>query len=186
MNNSPSQVATQLFAIWKQLGINQRVSLLLAGLVVLGGLGGLMFWSSRADYTLLYGKLDEAEAAKVVAALDEAKVPYKISRGGGSISVPSDKVYTIRMQLAAKGIPRSDGVGFEIFDKPNFGISDFVQRANYLRAVQGELARTIAQVDAVESARVMIVMPENRLLMDNQKRPTASVFVRVRGHATLP
>jgi len=72
MNNSPSQVATQLYAIWKQLGINQRVSLLLAGLVVLGGLGGLMFWSSRADYTLLYGKLDEAEAAKVVAALDEA------------------------------------------------------------------------------------------------------------------
>src|SRR4030095_8176306 len=77
-------------------------------------------------------------------------------------------------------------LGFYILDKPNFGISDFVQRANYLRAVQGELARTIGQVDSVESARVMIVMPENRLFIDNHKRPTASVFVRVRGSAALP
>ena len=71
--------------------------------------------------------------------------------------VPADKVYEMRMQLAGKGIPSGDGVGFEIFDKPNFGISDFVQRANYIRAVQGELARTISQIDEVESARVMIV-----------------------------
>jgi flagellar M-ring protein FliF len=100
--------------------------------------------------------------------------------------VPTDKVHLMRMQLAAKGIPRGDGVGFEIFDKPNFGISDFVQRANYLRAVQGELARTISQVDVVENARVMIVMPENRLVSDNQKRASASVFVRVKGNAVLP
>jgi flagellar M-ring protein FliF len=74
---------------------------------------------------------------------------------------------------------------FEIFDKPNFGISDFVQRANYVRAIQGELSRTIAQLDNVESARVMIVMPENRLLADNTRKPTASVFVRTRGSAQL-
>ena len=186
MNHGLSQVVSQLQAIWKQLGVNQRVSLGLAAAVVLLGLGALVFWSSRADYALLYGKLDDTEAAKVIAALDEAKVPYKTSRGGGAISVPADKVHVMRMQLAAKGIPRGEGIGFEIFDKPNFGISDFVQRANYLRAVQGELARTIAQVDSIENARVMIVMPENRLLVDNQKRPTASVFVRVRGNATLP
>ncbi|MEI2726856.1 MAG: flagellar basal-body MS-ring/collar protein FliF [Verrucomicrobiota bacterium] len=186
MNESLSQVGGQLQSIWKQLGVNQRLSLVLAAAVVLLGLGGLIFWSSRADYSLLYGKLDEAEAAKVIAALDDAKVPYKVSRTSGTISVPADKVHLMRMQLAAKGIPRGEGVGFEIFDKPNFGISDFIQRANYLRAVQGELARTISQVDSIESARVMIVMPENRLLVDNQKRPTASVFVRVRGSATLP
>ena len=81
--------------------------------------------------------------------------------------MPADKVYQVRMQMAGKGIPRGDGVGFEIFDKANFGISDFVQRANYTRAVQGELARTISQLDQIENARVMIVMPENRLLVDN-------------------
>ena len=136
-------------------------------MVVLAGLAVLAFWSSRADYALLYGKLDEGEAAKVIAALDEAKVPYQISRGGGSILVPADKVYQVRMQMAGKGIPRGEGVGFEIFDKASFGISDFVQRANYTRAIQGELARTISQLDQVESARVMIVMPENRLLTDS-------------------
>jgi flagellar M-ring protein FliF len=186
MNNGLSQVGSQLGNIWKQLGTGQRISIGLTTLVVLLGLSALVLWSGRPDYALLYGKLDEAEAAKVVAALDDAKVPYQINRGGGSISVPSDKVHYMRMQLAAKGIPRGEGVGFEIFDKPNFGISDFVQRANYLRAVQGELSRTIGQVDAIEAARVMIVMPENRLLVDNSKKPTASVFVRVRGNAQLP
>jgi flagellar M-ring protein FliF len=89
------------------------------------------------------------------------------------------------MQLAGRGIPSGDGVGFEIFDKANFGISDFVQRANYTRAIQGELARTISQIDEIESARVMIVMPENRLLLDKDTYPTASVFVHVRGNSQL-
>ena len=186
MNKNISQLGQQLAGIWKQLGLNQRISIVLATLAVLGGLAGVAWWSSHSEYSLLYGKLDEGEAAKVIAALDEAKVPYQISRGGGAIMVPADKVYQVRMQMAGKGIPRGEGVGFEIFDKANFGISDFVQRANYTRAVQGELARTISQLDEVENARVMIVMPENRLLTDTQRKPTASVFVRVRGSAQLP
>src|SRR5580658_5431580 len=172
MNKNLSQTARQLAAIWQQLGLNQRISVVMSTVIVLAGLGAVAFWSSRVDYSLLYGKLDESEASKVIAALDEAKVPYEISRGGGAIMVPSDKVYPMRMQLAGKGIPKGDGVGFEIFDKANFGISDFVQRANYTRAVQGELARTIGQLDQVDSARVMIVMPENRLLSDAQRKPT--------------
>src|ERR1044071_2301595 len=185
MNQNLRQLARQLAETWKQLGLNQRVSLALGACVVLAGLLALTLWSGRPDFVLLYGKLDDAEAARVMAALDDAKIPYKSGRGGSSILVPSDKVYQMRAQLAAKGIPRGEGVGFEIFDKPNFGISDFVQRANYLRAVQGELARTISQIDSVESARVMIVMPENRLPIDHQKKPTASVFVRTKGNGQL-
>lgn len=186
MNRNLSKLGTQLLDIWKQLGASQRVSVLAATLVVIGGLVSLALWSSRTDYGLLYGKLSDAESAKVIAALDDAKVPYKIGSGGGSIMVPADKVYQMRMQLASRGIPQGDGVGFEIFDKPNFGISDFVQRANYIRAVQGELSRTISQLNEIESARVMIVLPENRLLLDKDKHPTASVFVRVRGNTQLP
>ncbi|HTS18840.1 MAG TPA: flagellar basal-body MS-ring/collar protein FliF [Verrucomicrobiae bacterium] len=179
-----SQLGRQLSTVWKQLGANQRVSVVFAAIAVIGGLIVLSMWSSRSDYALLYGKLDDGEAARVIAALDDAKVPYRAG-GGGSVYVPADKVHLMRMQLASKGIPKGDGVGFEIFDKPNFGISDFVQRANYLRALQGELARTIGQLDEVEAARVMIVMPENRLLTDNQQKTTASVFVRLRGNSEL-
>jgi flagellar M-ring protein FliF len=185
MNQNLLQLLRQLQAIWNQLGLNQRIGIALSTLAVLGGLLAIGFWSSRGDYSLLYSKLDDSEAARVIAALDENKVPYKFSQGSGSLLVPSGQVHKLRMQLAARGIPRGDGVGFEIFDKPNFGISDFVQRANYLRAVQGELARTIGEVNEVESARVMIVIPENRLLVDDKKHPTASVFVRVRGNTTL-
>ncbi len=186
MNQNLSKLGSQLAAIWKQLGAAQRVSVIVATLAVIGGLSVITLWSSRVDYSLLYGKLSDSESSRVISALDEAKVVYKISGGGSAILVPTEKVHVTRMQLAGKGIPRGDGVGFEIFDKPNFGISDFVQRANYTRAIQGELARTISQLDEIDSARVMIVMPENRLLVDKDKHPTASVFVRVRGNGQLP
>src|SRR4051812_14398373 len=106
MNNSLLQLAAQLRTIWKELGLNQRVTVALSGAVVVGGLASLIFWSSKTDYALLYGKLDGAEAGKVIQALDDAKVPYKVSGAGGNIMVPSDKVYQMRMQLASKGIPR--------------------------------------------------------------------------------
>ena len=183
MNQNLSKLLSQLGDIWSQLGAAQRMTVAAATFVLIAGLAALSFWSSRADYALLYGGISDAEASKIVAALEDAKVPYKA--GGGSIMVPQDKVYAMRMQLAAKGIPQGEGVGFEIFDKPNFGISDFVQRANYTRAMQGELARTIGQIDEVASARVMIVLPENRLLLDKDKYATASVFVRVRGNSQL-
>jgi flagellar M-ring protein FliF len=185
MGKALQQLSQQLAEAWKHLGISQRVSVLVTAVGVIAGLAVLILWASRPDYGLLYGKLDDAEAARVVAALQDAKVPYTVGAGGHSVFVANDKIYAMRMQLASKGIPRSDGVGFEIFDKPNFGISDFVQRANYLRALQGELARTIGQLDQIDAARVMIVLPENRLLLDRQKQPTASVFVRVKGGSDL-
>jgi len=183
MNQNLSKLLAQLRTIWSQLGASQKVSVLAATFVLVAGLAALSFWSSRADYGLLYGGLSDSEASKVISALDDAKVSYKT--GNGSIYVPADKIYILRMELAGKGIPSGDGVGFEIFDKPNFGISDFVQHANYVRAIEGELARTISQIDEVEAARVMIVLPENRLLLDKDTYPTASVFVRVRGNSEL-
>lgn len=186
MNQSLTKLGKQLLDIWKQLGVSQRLTVVLATLGVIVALVGMSLWAGRADYALLYGRLSDSEAARVIAALEDSKVPYKTGGGGGSIYVPSDKVHVTRMQLAGRGIPKGDGVGFEIFDKPNFGISDFVQRANYVRAVQGELGRTIGQLDEIESARVMIVLPETRLFMDRDKHPTASVFVRVRSTGGLP
>ena len=171
-----------LFDLWKQLGLNQRVSLVVAALAVAGGLAGVVLWSQRPDYQLLYARMGDKDAAAVITHLQTQNIPHEITAGGSAVQVPSKMVHKIRMDLAGKGIPSGDGVGFEIFDKGQFGLSDFVQRTNYLRAVQGELARTIMQLQGVRTARVMIVQPENRLLLTDQGvKSTASVFIDVGG-----
>jgi flagellar M-ring protein FliF len=176
------QLLQQLTGIWRQLGISQRITLGAGGAVVFGGMLALLFWAQRPQMRLLYGRLSEKDAAEVVENLQAQKAPYEIGPGGTSIYVRADQVYKLRMDLAAKGLPGGDGVGFEIFDRSNFGISDFVQRTNYTRALQGELGRTISQLKGVRAARVMIVLPESRLLVKNtDSRATASVFVDTGG-----
>ncbi len=168
----------QIRNLWSQLGINQRVSLALAILAVIGGMTALFLWARKPNMQLLYGRLAQKDAAEVVAAVQAAGVTYEIGGGGNSVYVPAGEVHKLRMTLAGKGIPSGEGIGFEVFDRPNFGISEFVQRTNYVRALQGELARTISQLNGVRSARVLIVMPENRLLFTDAKaKPTASIFI---------
>ncbi len=179
--------AQSLLAVWKQLGLNQRVSLVVAALAVVGGLIGVVAWTQRPDYQLLYARMGDKDASAVIAYLQSQNVPHQVTAGGSAVQVPATMVHKLRMDLAGKGLPSGDGVGFEIFDKGQFGLSDFVQRTNYLRAVQGELARTIMQVQGVRSARVMIVQPENRLLLTEQGvKSTASVFVDVGGNRLDP
>ncbi|MBL9216001.1 MAG: flagellar M-ring protein FliF [Opitutaceae bacterium] len=176
------QFSQSLLALWQQLGLNQRVSLGVAALAVAGAMVALVLWSRRPEYQLLYAGLGEKDAAAIIGQLQTQNIPHQVSAGGSSVQVPAKLVYKLRMDLAAKGLPSGDGVGFEIFDKGQFGLSDFVQRTNYLRAVQGELARTITQVQGVRAARVMIVQPESRLLLTEQGvKSTASVFVDLGG-----
>lgn len=175
----------QWVRIWKQLGINQKVSLVLASIVVVAGMTAVGLWSQRPQMQLLYGNLDSSDMTDVLAAVDEQGVEYEVSAGGRAVLVPASAVHSLRMSLASKGVPSGGTVGYEIFDKGNFGISDFVQRTNYTRAIQGELSRTIMQLRGVRSARVMIVVPENRLLAEqNKAKPSASVFIDT-GSATL-
>ncbi|RXK52972.1 flagellar M-ring protein FliF [Oleiharenicola lentus] len=174
--------AQSLLDLWSQLGLNQRVSLIVAAVAVIGGMIAVVLWSRRPDYQLLYARLGDKDSSAVISYLQSQNIPHQISAGGGTVSVPAERVHKLRMDLAAKGLPSGEGVGFEIFDKGQFGLSDFVQRTNYLRALQGELARTISQLSGVRAARVMIVQPENRLLLtDNGIKPTASVFVDMGG-----
>ena len=173
-----NKLAQSLLALWKQLGLNQRVSLVLSAFVVVCAMSAIFVWARRPDYQLLYARLGEKDAASVIGYLQAQNIPHQVTAGGSAVQVPADQVYKVRMDLAAKGLPAGDGVGFEIFDKGQFGLSDFVQRTNYLRAIQGELARTITQVQGVQAARVLIVQPENRLLMTDQNtKSTASVFI---------
>jgi flagellar M-ring protein FliF len=173
-----NQAVQQIQKIWSELGTTHRIIVSAAAAAVIAGIAGLLFWAQKPDMKLLFGKLGDKEAAEVVTALEEQSIPYEIRGGGSAIYIPQRDVYRVRMDLASKGLPNTDGVGFEIFDRNNFGISDFVQRTNYTRALQGELSRTVAQMKGVKSARVMVVMPESRLLVrTTDSRPTASVFV---------
>lgn len=174
------ELLKQLAGIWKELGLNQKVTVMAAAFAVFAGLIAVLIWGGRTDYSLLYGNLDTAEAGRVTQALDSSSVQYKISKGGGAIYVPSSQVHQMRMQLATQGIPKGEGIGYELLDKNTLGMSDFMQHANYNRAVQGELARTISKFNGIDSARVMIVSPENRLLIDPGRHPTASVFLTMR------
>jgi len=172
---------------WNALEANQKVSFFLATVLVLFGVVGVSMWAQRPEMRLLYGGLDEKEAASIVQHLDGESIPYEIRYGGSAIFVPQKQVYEARMDVVSNGTIASDSVGFEIFDKNSFGASDFIQRTNFIRAIQGELARTIMQLRGVKSARVMVVMPESRLLVSQQKNETtASVFIDVGGGTLGP
>lgn len=166
--------------LWKQLGPNQRVSIIVSALMVIAGAMAMFVWTQRPNMSLLYGSVSGKDAASIVGYLEEQGIDYEIRAGGSSIFVPREQVYKVRMDVVSQGLVSGDATGFEIFDRTTFGISDFIQRTNFIRAIQGELARTITQLRGVQSARVMVVMPENRLLIVNDAmETTASVFVDI-------
>lgn len=156
---------------------------LTAGILI--GTGALAWWVQQPQYRVLYNGLGASDAGAVIEYLKTEKIPYRVSDSGGNIEVAAGRLYETRMALAGRGIPQGGGVGFEIFDKQTLGMTDFVQRLNYQRALQGELARSIAELDTVESARVHLAMPERSLFVSEERRPSASVVLKLRPGRTL-
>src|SRR4051812_40095596 len=109
--------AHSLLALWQQLGLNQRVSLTVAAMAVIGGFIAVVMWSRRPDYQLLYARLGDKDSAAVTTSRQAQNIPHQFPPGGWTVSAPADRVYKLRMDLAGKGIPSGEGVGFEIFDK---------------------------------------------------------------------
>ena len=176
----------KLRELWSRVTPTQRISLVVAVLGILALSIGIMNWTSggSGDMRVLVSGADSKDLGEVVEVLKNNQVEYELNEAGDAILVPEDKRAQMRMELAMKGLPKSGDVGYEIFDEGNFGISDFVQRTNHTRALQGELARTISAMDAVKSAKVFVVKPENNLLLseDPNDRPSASVYVDTGGN----
>ncbi|CAH2029986.1 flagellar basal-body MS-ring/collar protein FliF [Trichlorobacter ammonificans] len=147
--------------------------------------GALIMVANRTDYRPLFTNLTSEDAGEIVKKLKDAKTPYTIMPDGKGIMVPSDRVHELRLSLASEGLPQGGGVGFEIFDRKNFGMTEFVQKLNYQRALQGELARTISQISGVEQARVHLVIPEKTLFKESEKPPTASIVLKLKGSRSL-
>jgi flagellar M-ring protein FliF len=141
-------------------------------------------WANRPVYQVLFSNLSPEDAGAITEKLKESKIPYEIG-DSGSVMVPEDKVLELRMTLASQGLPSGGGVGFEIFDKTSIGMTDFIQKINYRRALQGELGRTIGQLSEVEQARVHLAVPEKTLFSDNKEHTSASVVLKLRGGRTL-
>ena len=137
----------------------------------------LIFQARTADQQLLYANLAMNDASEVVTWLKNQKIDFTLKNGGKDIWISADQIYQVRLDLAANGMPSGGGVGFEIFDKQSFALTDYVQKVNYTRAMQGELARTISSLAPVESTRVHLALPEKRLFKNQQKSGTASVIV---------
>lgn len=145
----------------------------------------LIVVANRTDYRPLFANLTGEDAGEIVKKLKEQKVPYQISSDGKALLVPADKVYELRLSLASEGLPQGGGIGFEIFDRKNFGVTEFVQKLNYQRALQGELSRTITQLAGVEQARVHLTIPEKSLFKENEKPATASVVLKMKSNRSL-
>ncbi len=158
--------------------LKRKLSLVFVILLSFALMAGIMLWSQRIDYQVLYSNLSQEDAGQVIAKLKEMKIPYNVE--GNIIYVPSNRVYELRLELAAQGIPQGGGVGFEIFDKTQIGVTEFVQRLNYIRAIQGELTRTIRQLSEVEQARVHIAIPEKTIFTEKEDKPTASVVLKLK------
>jgi len=156
--------------------------------VAAGTVVGIVFvvgWLNSVTYAPLYSDLDQSEAGEIVAYLNDNQIPYNLTNGGQCIEVPSGDVYRTRIALASEGLPRSGSVGYSIFDENNLGMTDFLQNLNFRRALEGELTRTIMQLNEVAAARVHIVMPKERLFKKDQKEATASVLLKLKGSTGL-
>ncbi len=179
------QSLDKLMALWGDRSAAQRALIggLAASMVVIFIL--LIVWLNQPDYKILYSNLPPEDAARVAEQLKQQKVDYKLEDGGKTVLVPTDQVYQLRLDIAGKGMLHGTGLGFEIFDDMKIGQTDFVQRINYQRALQGELSRTITEFPEIERARVHIVMPHKSLFIEEQSPTTASVILKLVEGKTL-
>ncbi len=148
-------------------------------LILLGSLSYLGYSINKPQYTTLYSQLSEGDLSNVVGALNTQKIPYQLA-ANNSVEVPASELYQVRLDLAKQGIPKGPGVGFGIFDKQQLGTTEFVEKVDYQRALQGTLARTIDCIDGVSASQVHLVMPKQSLFLDNQTHPRAAVLLKLR------
>lgn len=176
--NTPAGVFDSVRERFLALTTNQRLFMGL-GFVGLVLALGVVFSAGRSnqDYRVLFANVNEGDGAAIITALQQMNVPYQFTEGGGAITVPQGLVYETRLKLAGQGLPKAGNVGFELLENQKFGTSQFVERVNYLRGLEGELARSVSSLGQVKSARVHLAVPKPSAFVREQERPTASVIL---------
>ena len=167
------------------LPLTQRILVLFIPAVIFSLIVTLLVYSLRPGYTVLYSNLSPEDMNAVLTELDKEGVRYKVGRDGRTILVVEGKARDLRLKLAAKGIPNKGIIGYEIFDKSTIGLSEFQQRVNFKRAIEGELVRTILRMKNIEDARVHITLPEKSIFLRDRSQTSASVFIKLRPGADI-
>ncbi|MFZ6680684.1 flagellar basal-body MS-ring/collar protein FliF [Undibacterium sp. Tian12W] len=140
---------------------------------------GVWLWSQQPDYKVLFSNFNDRDGGAIVASLQQLNIPYKYSEGGNAILVPANQVHDARLKLASQGLPKGGNVGFELMENQKLGISQFLEQVNFQRALEGELARSIQAVSAVQTARVHLAIPKSQVFIRDQQKPTASVLLNL-------
>jgi len=175
----------QLRRFWSGLSLRQKVTLALAPLVALALLTALVRWNRERNFRPLFFGLAPEEAGQIVALLQQSNTPYRLADGGSTILVPSERVAEARLRLAASGLPQTGRIGFELFDQNRYGVTEFAERIQYHRALEGELERSVASLVEVERARVHITLPKDSVFVEERQPAKASVLVKLRPGARL-
>jgi flagellar M-ring protein FliF len=162
------------------LTIARQIGLML-GLALSVAIGvAIVLWSQEPSYGRLYSEIGESDVAEILEILDKDKIKYKVETGSGAIMVPMSQVSTIKLKLAAQGLPKSNSLGYELLDKDQgFGTSKSVEVIRFQRALEGEIARTIMSIQNVKTARVLLAMPAQSVFVRERKKPSASVIVNL-------
>src|SRR5215472_15069027 len=175
----------QLTQLWNRLTWPQRLAILASTAAVIGGLLALNRWNQERDFKPLLSGLAPEDAGTVTAKLRELGVEYRLSEEGSMVLVPSERVAESRLQLASAGLPKSGRIGFELFDKTNFGASEFDEQVNYHRAIEGELERSVMSIREVEEARVHVTLAKDSLYTEQRQPAKASILVKLRHASAL-
>ncbi len=155
----------------------QRMRLAVGAVLLVGVLIAAVLYGRQADYRVLFANLNDKDGGAIVAQLAQMNVPYKYSEGGGAIMIPGDRVHDVRLRLATQGLPKGSVAGFEVMENNRFGMTQFQERLNFQRGLEGELTRSIQALSSVQSARVHLALPNQNGFFREQQKPSASVLI---------
>ena len=159
--------------------------LMLGVAAVVAVMSAVWMWGKQPEYRVLFANFSDRDGGAIVAVLQQLNVPYKFAEGGGAILVPAEQVHDARLKLASQGLPKGGSVGFELMENQKLGVSQFHEQVNFQRALEGELARSIQSVAAVQAARVHLALPKASVFVRDQQKPTASVLLNLHAGRTM-
>ena len=168
-----------------RLSNQQKIALMVALAMIVVIVVGSFIYGRQPDYKVLFSNLGEKDGGTIITALEQMNVSYKFADGSGSILVPAEKVHEARLRLATQGLPKGGTVGYELIENQKFGITQFGEQVNYQRALEGELARTISTISAVQMARVHLAIPKPSVFVREETKPSASIMVHLHPGRTL-